>query len=474
MRVQLSVIEGPYKGRQFTFDGHDTFIVGRAKEAHFPIIDKYFSRNHFMAEINPPNCRLMDLNSTNGTYVNGKKVATVDLRDGDLIKGGMTVLRVTIDEAATGLVPASAPLPPEATRSWLPADGTKPLPIGGSVPVPDTMDFAIVEEEEDGPTPQLPSEHPSGARCPVCETPLNLPRSAGRDAPARLCTGCEEKARQLSQPIVGYQVVRELGRGGMGVVSVALRVADGLPVALKTIIPAVAGTEDQVERFLREASILRELEHSNIVAFRDLGESCGQLYFAMDYVRGHDVSRLLKANGGPLAPARAVSLVCQLLSALEYAHAKGFVHRDIKPANLLVEARGGREVLKLADFGLARVYQSSRLSGLTMMGDLGGTMAYMAPEQITHFREAKPAADQYAAGATLYRLLTDRAIYNLPKQIHEQIPMILQEPPVPILSRRPDLPEPLAQIIHRSLVRDPSGRFPGAREMRNALLPFAK
>src|SRR5262249_40419878 len=149
--------------------------------------------------------------------------------------------------------------------------------------------------------------------------------------------------------------------------------------------------------------------------FREMGESNGQLYFAMDYVPGTDAGRLLKAHG-PLPAGRAVALVCQLLEALEYAHAKGYVHRDIKPANLLVTEIGGREVAKLADFGLARVYQTSRLSGLTMMGDRGGTIAFVAPEQLTHFRDAKPAVDQYSAGATLYNLLTQRFVYDLPKQ----------------------------------------------------------
>src|SRR5262249_58851116 len=113
--------------------------------------------------------------------------------------------------------------------------------------------------------------------------------------------------------------------------------------------------------------------------------------FAMDYVRGRDASQILRSES-PLAVSRGVSLVCQLLEALEYAHARGFVHRDIKPANLLVSPQRGREVVKLADFGLARVYQSSQLTGLTMSGDIGGPVAFMAPEQITNRRASPPAA----------------------------------------------------------------------------------
>src|SRR5262249_43738590 len=154
----------------------------------------------------------------------------------------------------------------------------------------------------------------------------------------------------------------------MGVVFMALRQEDGLLVALKTVVPAVAGTPAQVDRFLREAEILRQLSHPHIVSFRDLGESCGRIYFAMGYVRGTDAERLLREQG-PLTVPRAVRLISQLLSALEYAHKSGFVHRDIKPANLMVTGSGDKEEVKLADFGLARVYQASHLSGLTMTGD---------------------------------------------------------------------------------------------------------
>jgi serine/threonine-protein kinase len=260
----------------------------------------------------------------------------------------------------------------------------------------------------------------------------------------------------------------------MGVVYLALRESDGARVALKTIKPAVAVGHVALERFLREARILGELDHPNIVAFREMGEADGVLHFAMDYVQGTDLSHVQKELGGPLPIPRAVGLVSQLLQALDYAHAKSFVHRDIKPANLLVTTAGGREQAMLTDFGLARVYQASKMSGLTMKGDLGGTIAFMAPEQITELREARPPVDQYAAGATLYKLLTDRYLYDMPNKLEQQITKILLEDPVPIRSRRRDLPGPLAQVIHRSLARDPAARFPSVMEMRRALAPFAQ
>ena len=241
---------------------------------------------------------------------------------------------------------------------------------------------------------------------------------------------------------------------------------------MKTIQPAVAAGHAQVERFLREQRILQELDHPHIVPFREMGEAESLLFFSMEYVRGTDAWRFREQHGGDIPIGRAVGWVRQLLQALDYAHAKGFVHRDIKPPNMLLELEGDRETVKLADFGLARAYQTSTLSGVTMKGDVAGTIAFMAPEQVNHLRESQPPVDLYAAGASLYWLLTGRHVYDLPRGLSKQILMVLQDAPVPIRSRRPDIPAGLADVIDRSLAREPEQRFADAKDMRRALLPF--
>ena len=411
MKITLSVTEGPHQGEVFEFREHDTFIVGRSPDAHFrlPQKDKTLSRFHFLVEVNPPCCRLLDMASTNGTFVNGREVPSADLNDGDVLVAGRTTIVVAMTEAgATGTVtPAVEPIDSLLTRAEV--------------------------------SPSVAAGDPSA--------PFSLRR---------------------------YRIVRELGRGGMGVVHLAVTLADGSPVAIKTITPAVAGSDATLARFLREAGILRRLDHPSIVRFLEVGHADGRFYFAMEYVPGLDAADLMKELGSPLPIGRGVNLACQILDGLAYAHAMGFVHRDIKPNNLLVANLNGRDVAKLADFGLARTYQTSPLSGLSMTGEFGGTAGFLAPEQITNFRQARPATDLYAVGATLYHLLTGTRPYDFPSNVERQLLMILQDDPIPIRQRNPEVPEALAEVIHRSLARNPADRFPDAVAMCAALVPFRK
>ena len=260
----------------------------------------------------------------------------------------------------------------------------------------------------------------------------------------------------------------------MGVVYRARSTADGSLVALKVVLPAVASSPDDLTRFVREANIVKELSHPHIVPFRDLGHADGQLFFVMDLVPGVDGQALLRQSEGPLPVARAISIVCQLLEALSAAHRKGYVHRDVKPSNLLIETRPSEDFVWLADFGLARAYQASKLSGLTTTGNIGGTLPFMAPEQITHYRDVTPAADQYSAAATLYHLLTKRHTYDFPKEVAKRLLLILQEPPKPIQQHRADLPDTLAAIIHKGLARVPTERFVDVEAFRIALLSYLR
>jgi serine/threonine-protein kinase len=451
MRIVLTVTDGPHAGKAFSFTGHDTLLVGRSEEAHFRLSeeDLYFSRNHFLVEANPPQCCLLDMNSRNGTYVNGERVDRCELREGDEIQAGRTIIRVTFDDSdAAPSVPAMASTVPYKA----PTDEARlPGPVSpgqASRPLPTAV---------------------SRTQCSACGAgEAQLVKGA-----MALCRECRAKAAEQPQPVAGYRVIEELGAGGMGLVALAVRVVDGLRLALKTVKPASLVRPQQVERFLREAKILSQLQHPNIVAFHDMGETNGLLWFAMDYVGGVDAHRLVR-NEGQLPVKSAVDLACQLLDALTHAHERKFVHRDIKPSNLLIERTSEGDRLKLADFGLARVYQSSQLSGLTLSGEIGGTVGFMAPEQITDFREAEPSADLFSVAATLYTLLTAAYIYDLSGDLRARLLTILQDDPVPILERRRDIPKRLAAAIHRGLERAPHKRWQSAAAFRATLAPFMR
>ena len=433
MIVELAVTAGPHAGRSFRFTEHATFIVGRSTQAHFSLPDKdpHVSRLHMLLEVNPPLCRMRNMSAVNGTVVNGAKVPETDLKDGDRITIGLTELTVRLhaqpanDDLPTVGLPAAAESEPEPVALHMRA-------------VPLTV--AAV----DGAGPQF-------AHTRVMP---KMPESAPLDIP-------------------GYRLVRVLGRGGMGIVYLAEHLPTGASVALKTILPKARLGPTALAKFVREADIVRQLDHPGIVRFRDSGTAGGMAWFAMEFVAGADAQAVAERDR-PLATGRAVGWVVQALEALAHAHDRGFVHRDVKPANLLVATGAdGAEVVKVADFGLARAYEASPLSGLTLTGSAGGTPPFMPPEQVLDMRGVKPPADQYSVAATLYWLLAGTHVYPPSGSVEELFGRILQTDPVPLTDHRPDLPAGLVTAIHRALARDVAARFPDCRSFAVALRSFA-
>jgi serine/threonine-protein kinase len=521
MTILLTVTAGPHAGRTFRFDRHDTFLVGRAPEAHFSLPDDpYFSRMHFLVEANPPLCRLTDLASRNGTEVNGRKVQSGELRHGDRITSGRTAFEVAVTDAVgqtLDLPPAEAAVPATVT-------GGRVDPVGGpgrGVSPPEDpnpslslsahwrIDSACMRFEEmwksgrqprledflgqgEGPEQQAllrelllvdlhyrgrlgekPTPEEYRARFPQAVEMIDAVLAGAPEAVRGPGAGPDRLARvseRLPVRLAGYEVLGELGRGGMGVVYRARRTRDGVEVAVKTIRPLGLAGSHVVERFLRETSILKELRHPNIVAFHESGQEDGVLFFVMELAPGIDADKLVREQG-PLEVRRAVRLTLDVLAALEYAHGRGFIHRDIKPANLLVTNTPEGERGKLADFGLARAYQESPLSGLTLSGTAAGTPHFMPPEQITDFRGARPAADQYSAAATLCYLLTGRHTFDGGSH-SELFRRKLTEEPAPLASRRADLPAGLAAAVDKALARRPEARFADVAAFARALRPW--
>ena len=217
---------------------------------------------------------------------------------------------------------------------------------------------------------------------------------------------------ELARTLPLYEITALIGRGGMGAVYRGVQTALDRPVAIKLLPPELAADEHFIARFRREAQTLARLQHPSIVTIYDFGQtSAGLLYFAMEYVDGTDLQRILASPG--LNPAQALEIVSQVCDALHYAHAKDVIHRDIKPGNILITAEGRA---KLADFGLARPI-TRQPGALTGTHAVMGTADYMAPEQQTGHADER--ADIFALGVTLYEMLTGqrpRGVFAPPSQ----------------------------------------------------------
>src|SRR5262249_26697586 len=178
--------------------------------------------------------------------------------------------------------------------------------------------------------------------------------------------------------------------------------------------------------------------------------------------------------GGRLPVSAAARIGRFLLSALDYAHTKGYVHRDVKPSNLLILGPAARPKVKLSDFGLAKSFrENAGFVGLTRQGDIGGSIGFISPHHIRDFRDVKEAADIYSAGATFYYLLPLRYPYlNFDPYHGDAYNMILENPPVPLRAHRPDAPEGLERVLGKALEKHPRDRWKSAAAMAAALQPF--
>lgn len=456
--VTLTVDGTASTARRYVFLEPTTLVAGRADDCDLRIAenDKRVSRHHCLFDINPPDLLVRDLDSLNGTYVNGVRIGLSDpavhsgarpesgerdLADGDEVRIGGTVLGVSV------------------------------FVTGGADPLPSRCEHCGRDTSDEGDT---------RAGTFVCAACRRDPRSIVLGLLRRASAGDGRLAA-----IRGYEIIKELGRGGQGVVYLARHECSGELAAVKVILAEVAVDPDARNGFLREIENTRALRHPNVVEFRGSGTSDAALFFGSEFCDGGSLDRLVARRGGPMAVEEAVPIAVQVLDALAYAHSapipgvrladgtvglgRGLVHRDVKPQNILLAGQGPRAVVKLADFGLAKAFDRAGLSGHTRTGTVGGSVAFMPRAQIVNYKFAKPEVDVWATAGSLYWMLTGKAPRDFPTGT-DPVTVVLREPTVPIRARVSSIPSSLAAVIDEMLIDSPGFSAMSAEEFKHALL----
>ncbi|MFO0844465.1 MAG: serine/threonine-protein kinase [Gemmataceae bacterium] len=292
---------------------------------------------------------------------------------------------------------------------------------------------------------------------------LTLARSRATQAPGSGATPVD-----VAEPpaFAGYELLGELGRGGMGVVYKARQKSLDRLVAIKVVLHGVGARPEQLVRFRQEAELLARLTHPNVVQVFEAGAHAGHGYLVMEFIDGPSLAQ--HVGGQPQPPASAARLVESLARAVDHANRQGVIHRDIKPSNVLLTSAG---VPKLTDFGLAKSLQAGD-NGMTATGDVLGTPAYMAPEQARgQARQVGPATDVYGLGATLYELLTGRPPFEGATPL-DVLLKVTSDDPSSVRSARPEVPADLETVCLKCLHKDPDKRYATAEALAEDLHRF--
>jgi eukaryotic-like serine/threonine-protein kinase len=448
-KVILTITQGNLTGQKFEFDSRTTCIIGRADDCYPQIPDDEYhrtiSRYHCLLDINPPNIRVRDFGSKNGTFVNEQKIGQrkasqtpeegaklkfpeYDLNSGDTLKLSHTVFSVDL------------------------------------VPDPELLSTRNVVKE---PLYRARNHSPKPNLGDWLKGLLNRAKAG------------EENLKAIKH----YTLLRKLGEGGFGEVYLARNVQTGEQVALKIMLPQVAANPRAVEMFQREIENTKALNHPNIVKLKDAGFADDNFFFTLEYCDGGNVFDLMQQLRRTLSVNEALEITRQVLDGLIYAHqaeipavklvggafgkGRGLVHRDLKPPNIFLVHQGGKFQAKIGDYGLSKAFDLAGLSGFTMSGDKAGSPAFMPRQQVIDFKYADPAVDVWAVAASLYFMLTG----YIPRNLDGADPFlaVLKNHPVPIQNRASGIPKSLAKIIDRALSDQTELYYKTAAEFKHAI-----
>lgn len=434
--LTITVVREATRNEILRVEGTQTVTVGKDATCDLVLSDRGVSRKHCRIAVVRNAWTVCDLGSTNGLKINGKALvdlqpeAPVALSSGDTIGVGLAVLKIEINAAAI--------------------DATEVL------------------------TPQLMAERAKSAteilepKLVAAKRPMASPLNHSQTFLVQ-----PAKSRQAARVLRNYSLRKKIGVGGMGDVFLAIDNRSQATLAIKLLQPHAAQSPPERQRFLREMDIALKLKHRFLVECFECGEEAGQLFLAMAYCNGGNLSNFLLRTA-KLNVRRAVRLMYRLLDGVDVAHQQGIVHRDLKPSNILLHREAdGLYVPKISDFGLAKSFLDAGESGMTLNGTVAGSWAYMPKEQVIDFRFVLPQSDVWSLGAIMYECVTNQ----LPRPItkgQDPIRTIIESKLVPIEKVQSDLPQAFCDFLSTALEVEAKNRFRDAGEMRTALQVLAE
>ncbi|HMA24774.1 MAG TPA: protein kinase [Gemmatimonadaceae bacterium] len=348
----------------------------------------------------------------------------------------------------------------------------EPIATSGAADVPDphltesALGSGLLAQQ---PTPTADEAIAVAKVCPQCGSEY--------ETGDRFCPkdGSSLRPKAAGDPLIGrviadrYLMLARIGEGGMGRVYLAEHVKMTRQCAIKVMNPSLVNDPDSLQRFAREASNAARILHPNVAAVFDYGEADKIVYLVMEYVDGESLSTII-ARDGPLDPRRAIDIARQVADGLSAAHELGIVHRDLKPDNvILTHTRGGKEIAKVVDFGIAKAIAEAPQDALTRSGLVIGTPEYMSPEQLLG-DPVDERADIYSLGCILYQMLTGAQAFTADTR-EQMIRRRLHEAPPHVRDIDPNLPRRLDTLIVHMLARSPTDRLASAAEARDQLDP---
>lgn len=529
-KIILKVTKGELAEKEFIYDSKEQLFIGRQEDCSIVLPDKSVSRYHCMLEVTPPDVTVRDFGSLNGTYLNGKIIGQrersvsvedvqkeyheeFELHDGDRLGLGKhceillrTVSAQRCAKCGKELPDNMAPMDDgtvddDAPESYVNSKGETICEACNLQQEAQAMAADLerkLKQAADKAEEEI-RQAASRKKCPGCGAIFTPP-----DPDNNLCPQCARDRDKVLQEILvqalggvlgqqsqkdlgpaaikGFHKVKRLGAGGMGEVWLVQDEKNGRQYALKTMLPEVAANKLAKETFLREAMLGEALDHKNIIKVFKTGCESGVFYILMELCEGGSVDNYMERYGGKLPLDVATFIILQVLDGLEYAHhanvnvkcgwrtreSRGVVHRDFKPANIFLADNSTYPAAKVADFGLAKGFETAGLSKHTRTGTIAGTPVFQPRKQIANFKYAKPDVDVWAAAASYYYMLTA----NFAKEIKGKDVWLAMytEKAVPIRQRDPQIPEKLAAVIDRALAEIPDIGIQSARELKQQIV----